>query len=132
MYRLSNTFPTVYFFQEEDISSGGIFHFFRRKEKFPPKYHFILPKYRLFLPKYFFIPPKKSPNTSLDISGTSPERYQPLEVEREISSERTWLRLLEEGVAKRLEVKRRIARISQVATPESHRHVGQTHTKTSA
>ena len=38
MYRLSNTFPTVYFFQEEDK---------------------ILPKYELFLRKNFFIPRKK-------------------------------------------------------------------------
>ena len=52
MYRLSNTFPTVYFFQEEDI-------FPPRNEKILRTYDLILPKFHLILPKFHLIPPKK-------------------------------------------------------------------------
>ena len=59
MYRLSNTFPTVYFFQEEDNSYVAIFHFPRRNEKILRTYHLILPKFHLILPKKFSFPPEE-------------------------------------------------------------------------
>ena len=57
----SNTFPTVYFFQEEDNLHVDIFYFPRGRHSFPPKFHFIPPK-------NFFFPTWKIKILHLDIS----------------------------------------------------------------
>ena len=48
-------------------------------------------------------------------------------MEGEVSTEGAWLRLLEERIAKRLEVEGRIARVRQVASPDSYGDVRETY-----
>ena len=52
-------------------------------------------------------------------------------MEGEVCPEGAWLSLLEERIAKRLEVEGRIARIRQVATPQGYCDVGETYSKAS-
>ena len=58
-------------------------------------------------------------------------REASLEVEGEVCPEAAWLRLLEERIAKRLEIEGRIARIRQVTTPQGYRNVGETYAEAS-
>ena len=53
-------------------------------------------------------------------------------MEGEVSTEGTWLSMLEERIAKRLEVEGRIARVRQVTSPDRYGDVGETYAEACA
>ena len=78
MYHLSNTSPTVYFFQEEDNTYVTIFYFPRRGDLFPRKFHSILPKFDFILPNYHSVLPWRFLLFSISISDSLREECDAL------------------------------------------------------